>query len=124
VEAVCHTAIGAVRVVATHLGLGPRNRRVQAAFLASMIGQSGVPVIVLGDFNDWRRNGPVDAALREHLPVRVSAPTWPARWPLAPFDRLYASLSLQVLRREVPDWMTHASDHLPLAVDIVRAEMC
>jgi endonuclease/exonuclease/phosphatase family metal-dependent hydrolase len=121
-EAVCETAIGPVRIMATHLGLGPRNRRVQAAFLASTIGQAGAPALVLGDFNEWRRNGAVDAALREHLPVRVSVPSWPARWPLAHFDRLYASPSLQVLRCEVPDWTAHASDHLPLMVDIVPAE--
>ncbi|MEH6718554.1 MAG: endonuclease/exonuclease/phosphatase family protein [Aurantimonas endophytica] len=122
VDAVCQTALGPVRVLATHLGLGPWSRRVQARFLASTIGADAGQLVALGDFNEWRQGGPVDAALCERLPVRVSVPSWPARWPLVHMDRLYASSAFQATARAVPAWMAHASDHLPLVVDLLPAE--
>lgn len=121
VDVVCETALGPVRMIATHLGLGPRNRRVQAGFLASTIGTDEGQVVALGDFNEWRRDGAVDAALSAPLPVRASAPSWPARWPLVHMDRLYASASLQVTILPVPAWMAAASDHLPLVVELQQA---
>lgn len=121
VDAVCETAIGPVRMIATHLGLGPRSRRMQAGFLASMIGPAEGRVVALGDFNEWRQDGAVDAALSARLPVCASVRSWPARWPLVHMDRLYASASLQATARAVPAWMAEASDHLPLVVDLLPA---
>jgi hypothetical protein len=73
------------------------------------------PIILLGDFNEWRptaRLRPIDARLRR-VPPRA---TWPARWPLLSLDRIWyggdiALLGSQVVRR---GHARVASDHLPL----------
>ncbi|UIJ70924.1 endonuclease/exonuclease/phosphatase family protein [Aurantimonas sp. HBX-1] len=122
VDARCRTALGPVRVIATHLGLGPATRRAQARFVASAIGPEDGHVVALGDFNEWRRGGAVDAVLSDRLPVRVSERSWPARWPLVHLDRLYASSGLRATVRAAPAWIAAASDHLPLVVDLLPAE--
>lgn len=42
-----------LRVVATHLGLRPGERRLQARRLLDRIGDPRMPVVLMGDLNEW-----------------------------------------------------------------------
>ncbi|MBK1723896.1 endonuclease/exonuclease/phosphatase family protein [Thiocystis violacea] len=107
---------------ATHLGLSMRERRRQIEHLVGRIdrarrqGLVDPPMLLLGDFNEWRRRSarlrPIDARLRP-APPRA---TYPGGWPLLPLDRIWFGgglrlASLEVMRVGVAGV---ASDHLPL----------
>jgi len=121
-----------LRCLATHLGLRVGERQAQIAQLAERldlaggeaaahIGQSrdGAgqrPLVLLGDFNEWRvgsgRLQPIHARL-EAAPARG---TWPSRWPLLALDRIWYRGGLHLTDLEVvrTPLARAASDHLPL----------
>jgi endonuclease/exonuclease/phosphatase family metal-dependent hydrolase len=86
---------------------------------------AGAPLLIAGDFNDWRNraHGMLErcAGLREvfrHANGRA-AKTFPARFPMLPLDRIYVRNARvhkpMVLPRR--PW-SHLSDHAPLAAQI------
>jgi endonuclease/exonuclease/phosphatase family metal-dependent hydrolase len=117
-----------VHAICVHLGLREEHRRQQTRLLCELIGQhipGDEPLIVAGDFNDWR--------LRAHeMLVRCSglrevfvdahgqaARSFPARWPVLRLDRIYvrnATGHEPIVMPRHP-W-THLSDHAPLAAEI------
>lgn len=112
-----------LHVVCVHLGLRDTHRRRQLRLLCELVGEhipEGAPLVVAGDFNDWRRRGhPLLRAcgLREAFESgrgRV-ANTFPARWPMLPLDRIYLRNceALQPRVLSLRPW-THLSDHVPL----------
>ena len=83
------------------------------------------PLIVAGDFNDWRRRAhdilEREVGLQEVFVSAYGEPakTFPARFPLLSLDRIYvrnASVHLPVVLPRRP-W-SHLSDHAPLAAEI------
>ncbi|MBA1274072.1 endonuclease/exonuclease/phosphatase family protein [Stutzerimonas azotifigens] len=113
--------------ICVHLGLREAHRQQQLKLLCELLDSlpEGAPVVVAGDFNDWRvRAGQVlDHCKGLHEVFQVAhgclAKTFPARWPLLRLDRIYVrnatSHSPKILGNK--PW-THLSDHLPLAVEI------
>ena len=55
---------GELRVFCTHFGLRPGERRLQAARLAALAAEPAPGVLVMGDFNEWTRPGPVHRGAR------------------------------------------------------------
>jgi endonuclease/exonuclease/phosphatase family metal-dependent hydrolase len=113
--------------VCVHLGLREAHRERQFEHLLEMLARevpSDAPLVVAGDFNDWR--GRADAALRGCGLVEVfrlasgqHARSFPARLPLLKLDRIYvrgvqAAHPFPLPRRP---WAT-LSDHAPLAAEI------
>lgn len=117
-----------VHVMCVHLGLMESHRRQQLDLLCEMVRGEvppNAPLVVAGDFNDWRRRAdPVlweRARLREVFVTAYGMParTFPARLPLLTLDRIYvrnASAHLPVVLPRKP-W-SHLSDHLPLAAEV------
>ncbi len=117
-----------VHVICVHLGLMESHRRQQLDLLCEMVRGEvppNAPLVVAGDFNDWRRKAdPIlweGARLREVFVTAYDAPakTFPARLPLLALDRIYvrnASAHLPVVLPRTP-W-SHLSDHLPLAAEV------
>lgn len=117
-----------LHVVCVHLGLRTRHRDLQLQHLCAAIERLipiDVPLIVAGDFNDWR--GTAHARLERCAgltEVFVStqgraARTFPARWPMLGLDRIYvrnASISAPLVLPRRP-W-SHLSDHLPVAAQV------
>jgi endonuclease/exonuclease/phosphatase family metal-dependent hydrolase len=119
-----------VHVCCTHLNLLHHHRRRQIATLAARIHDAvpdGCPLIIGGDFNDWRtwvtgelyrRIGVRDA----HLDTRGShARTFPSWRPLLALDRIYVR-GLEILESRVLDtasWRA-LSDHLGLQATLRR----
>lgn len=90
-EAVATVRERRVRVFVCHFGLGFRERERQAERLREIVrgAPRDIPRVVLGDFNEWQRRGPVDRALAAEfprLPKRV--PTHPSPLPIFALDRI------------------------------------
>lgn len=117
-----------VHVICVHLGLMERHRLEQMLLLSEMVrGEvpDNAPLIVAGDFNDWRKRADAvlwnEVGLREVFVNAYGAPakTFPARFPMLCLDRIYvrnASAHLPVVLPRKP-W-AHLSDHAPLAAEI------
>jgi endonuclease/exonuclease/phosphatase family metal-dependent hydrolase len=114
-----------IHVACIHLGLRESQRQRQLAMLCELIDHeipADAPLVVAGDFNDWRERGHPAlvrcSGVREvfHASTGQFARTFPARLPLLPLDRIYVR-NLQVTRSSVLSmrpW-SHLSDHAALA---------
>jgi endonuclease/exonuclease/phosphatase family metal-dependent hydrolase len=117
----------ALHVVCVHLGLREVHRHHQLGRLVELLRRevpADAPLVVAGDFNDWRSRA--DRALEGSGLIEVfrqsfgaHARSFPARLPLLRLDRIYvrrvsAARPLPLPRRP---WST-LSDHAPLAAEI------
>jgi endonuclease/exonuclease/phosphatase family metal-dependent hydrolase len=108
----------ALRVVGMHLDISGLRRHHQ---VRSVIGHRGhmerrSPTVLMGDMNDWSRNG---RALREFgagWQVVGVGHSFPARRPVAPLDRIVISEDWHVAACGVhrSALAAQASDHLPV----------
>ena len=118
-----------VQVINTHLGLVPREQRMQASFLA---GPSWLehprcrgPKILLGDFNATATSVVYRTLTAKLEPARYLAPkrqptsTFPSQLPVLRIDHVFVSPEIVVRDVFAPyDPLTRvASDHLPLVMD-------
>jgi len=117
-----------VHVFNVHLGLNRWQRMTQMRRVGNLIRERKLerePVLIAGDFNDWRRD--LDAFIVEELGFRNAldrlAPehtrTWHARRPVFALDRIYIrNLTVERAGRlEGEPWAT-LSDHLPLHAEL------
>ena len=118
----------AVHAICVHLGLRESHRHQQLDLLCKLIERDvppDAPLVVAGDFNDWRLVAHERlhrcAGLQE---VFVSAfgraaRTFPARFPVLRLDRIYARHArVQRPLRLPPRPWSHLSDHAPLAAQL------
>jgi endonuclease/exonuclease/phosphatase family metal-dependent hydrolase len=117
-----------LHVICVHFGLTEAHRSAQLVMMYDLIQRhvpTDAPLIVAGDFNDWR--GQVHRFLEARMNLREVfaqangnvARTFPARWPLLRLDRIYVrnvtACSPVMLPRQ--PWSA-LSDHAPLAAEI------
>lgn len=89
--------IATLHVVNVHLGLREAHRRAQVAALCRIVENdipSASPLVVAGDFNDWRQRGHDTlraVGLHEVFEQSLGRPakTFPSAMPLLPLDRIY-----------------------------------
>ena len=111
----------ALRVVATHLGLRPAERREQVQQLLHLFKEHPhEKSVLLGDLNEWFLWGRPLRRLHRHFRSTPSKATFPARLPILALDRIWThprSLlrSLEVHRTPLA---RAASDHLPLVATL------
>lgn len=111
-----------------HLNLLGHDRRKQYRALVRYVREvlpRDMPLILAGDFNDWRSQANDHLAdelglveVFEHLHGRHAA-SFPARLPMLPLDRIYVRGLIPVtakVNRGEP-W-SHLSDHLPLTTQL------
>jgi endonuclease/exonuclease/phosphatase family metal-dependent hydrolase len=118
IEARVLTEAGPLRLVTTHCGLFPAERRHQGAILAELARDAAGTVVIAGDFNDWSRRGPATRALSREMPARTTSRTFPARLPLGRLDRIYCRPATALVRSWTDPEARVASDHLPLIADL------
>jgi endonuclease/exonuclease/phosphatase family metal-dependent hydrolase len=117
-----------LHAICVHLGLRESHRRQQLELLSEVIDThvpAGAPLLVAGDFNDWRRRAhrvlERCAGLREvfvHAHGRA-ARTFPASLPLLQLDRIYVRNTRADAPLRLPRWpWSRLSDHAPLAAEI------
>jgi endonuclease/exonuclease/phosphatase family metal-dependent hydrolase len=109
---------GSLRVIATHLGLSMRERHGQWRTLLRMIGETPVPTVVLGDFNDWFWAGSVRKVLAARLPARSRLRTFPSVCPIFRLDRVYCRPAAALQRTWTDPAARGVSDHLPVLAEI------
>jgi endonuclease/exonuclease/phosphatase family metal-dependent hydrolase len=124
------TSGGVLSVINTHLGLVPREQRLQAAALVgkAWVGAAapGGPLVVVGDMNATPRNAAYRilaarlAEARRAAPFSHRAPTFPSTFPVLAIDHVFASEAVVVdaVRTPLDPLSRLASDHLPLIVDL------
>jgi endonuclease/exonuclease/phosphatase family metal-dependent hydrolase len=114
-----------LEILCCHFGLRAAERRMQALLLQRFIATETVkeaPVILAGDFNDWR--GREEAIIAEahqfeeamHATTGRFGKTFPSVLPMLPLDRIYYRncrlKGARVLRRHAP--ARAVSDHCPV----------
>jgi endonuclease/exonuclease/phosphatase family metal-dependent hydrolase len=116
-----------LRVLATHLGLRPWERREQVAKLLQALtedegAQGEMTTVLLGDINEWFLWGRALRWLHRHFRSLPARRTFPSGWPVFALDRIWVkpfSLVRRVQAHRSPAARL-ASDHLPLIADIGR----
>lgn len=118
IEAEVHAPCGALRIVATHLGLTFRERRSQTRALVELARPSAITTVMMGDFNDWIWRGSVQNTINRLLPGRTWHRTFPSLFPLIRLDRIYCRPREALVRSWTDRTARWASDHLPVFADI------
>ena len=114
----CHGHL--LRVVATHLGLRFAERREQIRRLLQSFDTEEMPVILLGDINEWFAWGSSLRALVSHFQEVPAPRTFPSRHPLFALDRIWIRPRHRLVHVEAyaTPLARIASDHLPLLAHI------
>ncbi|STR40629.1 endonuclease/Exonuclease/phosphatase family protein [Klebsiella michiganensis] len=117
----------AIHLFCVHLGLRAHQRQAQLTMLADWVNglPAGEPVVVAGDFNDWRQQAnrqlKAQAGLEEIFTRARGRParTFPVSFPLLRLDRIYVknAHASQPRALALKQWR-HLSDHAPLSVEI------
>ena len=114
--------------ICVHLSLMERHRQLQLELLCRLVAQhipADAPLVIAGDFNDWRLRarrildgcaGLSEAFVAAH---GREARTFPARWPLLRLDRIYVRNVRKVRPavHSIRPW-SHLSDHAALSAEI------
>jgi endonuclease/exonuclease/phosphatase family metal-dependent hydrolase len=111
----------AVRIIATHLGLRPVERRHQIdTILAGLAQPNPGPTVLLGDLNEWFLWGRPLRRLHAHFGPTPAPATFPAHWPVFALDRVWVQPLRSLRKLAVHDSRLArvASDHLPLVAEI------
>ena len=117
-----------VHAICVHLSLTEAHRTKQMDMLCALVSRQvplHAPLIVAGDFNDWRHRADAQlakgAALHEVFVQANGRParTFPARLPLLRLDRIYVRNAVGHAPVVLPNkpW-SQLSDHAPLAAEI------
>ena len=133
IEIDIETNLGAVHIINTHLGLGWRERLLQAQLFTSAEWHAAVagdaPLILLGDFNSRPGSRPYRALTRYLRDVRelvqATRPirTFPTWFPALAVDHIFVNAALQPLSLTVHRSAVAriASDHFPLVAELTPA---
>ncbi|OLC65482.1 MAG: endonuclease [Betaproteobacteria bacterium 13_1_40CM_4_64_4] len=111
-----------LRVLATHLGLHPGERRTQVRRLLDAIDATAVdaPTVLAGDVNEWFLWGRPLRWLHEHFSATPAPRTFPAGRPMFALDRIWVRPRsyLREVRAHASDLSRLASDHLPIVAQL------
>lgn len=109
-----------VRVIATHLGLRPGERRQQTRQLLDWMGppdeNRADTTLLMGDMNEWFLWGRPLRWLHSWFGATRAKPSFPSRYPLFALDRIWVYPGQQLVDIEVvrTPLARRASDHLPV----------
>jgi len=108
----------AVRFVSMHLDLTGLRRRQQARCVQSHVVERVVsmPTVLMGDLNELRGDRGCLLDFAQDYSIARTAPSFPARRPLARLDRIMAGRGVEIIESATHrcDLSRVASDHLPV----------
>ncbi|SNT52469.1 Metal-dependent hydrolase, endonuclease/exonuclease/phosphatase family [Asanoa hainanensis] len=107
-------------VTGSHLSTDPAVRPAQAAAWRAEMRRGDLPVVAAGDLNA-EPGDPTWAAVADGLHIAGTAPTHPSSGPRRAIDGVFVDKRIEVAGFRVVDsaQARRASDHLPIAVDLV-----
>jgi endonuclease/exonuclease/phosphatase family metal-dependent hydrolase len=106
-----------MRVIAAHLGLGLNEREIQVRrLLRELDGVEEHPMILLGDFNEWRPPSAPLRRLHRRFGRTPGVPSFPSRFPVLALDRIWVQPRHALVAVDVHNTSRarRASDHLPI----------
>jgi len=117
-----------VHAICVHLGLRQTQRNRQTHLLCHLVSSEvppDAPLVIAGDFNDWRLRTQDTLSRVDGIQeiFRASqgqvARTFPARFPFLRLDRIYVRnvIRFQPIGLKGRPW-SHLSDHAPLAAEV------
>ncbi len=121
IDAVLDSHAGPLRLIATHLGLAPAERREQTRrLLARLDTLADCPTVLLGDLNEWFPWGRPHRWLTRRFGHAPAPPSFPSRRPVFALDRILVRPSgmLRDVRVHASERARIASDHLPVRAEI------
>ena len=108
-----------LRVLATHLGLRPKERRLQITTLLTHLEATPAvtPTVLMGDLNEWLAWGRPLRWLRRWFEPAPAPRTFPAPAPVFALDRIWARprSALREVGCHRSPTARRASDHLPVS---------
>lgn len=122
IEVIIDTDFGPIRIFGTHLSLAPWERIEEVRNLCRLVDtieHGPMPVVLCGDFNEWRRR----SKMIRHIDARMTQlhcrGSFPSIFPVLRLDRVWIDerLTGQAQTYNVPD-MRMLSDHLPILIEI------
>ena len=120
IDAVVDAPGGPTRVICTHLGLAGPERRFQIDVLCGLVdADPHSDILLMGDINDWRRDGIAEQRLSPLLGPGTRHRTFPAACPVLPLDRIWLRPHQRLVATRVAREAGLASDHLPLVADFL-----
>jgi endonuclease/exonuclease/phosphatase family metal-dependent hydrolase len=120
-EVMIETGERPLRVVATHLGLKPVERRFQVRrILEHVYGDESSVTVLLGDFNEWFLAGRPLRWLHARFGRGAAVRTFPSQFPLFALDRIWVHprRSLTRFSADHSPEARRASDHLPVVAEV------
>jgi len=110
-----------MRVLATHLGLRPSERRIQIQRLLGVLeNDRPLPTLLMGDINEWFLWGRPLRWMHRHFHRTASPRTFPSGFPLFALDRVWVKPKglLRSIEVHSTPLARKASDHLPLKAEL------
>lgn len=109
-----------LRVVAVHLGLLPAERRAQIRRLLNAFDTDRLPVILLGDINEWFVWGRPLRWVKSRFEAVPAPASFPACWPVLSLDRIWVHPrhALRGIYAHTSRLARRASDHLPVVARV------
>lgn len=109
-----------LEVVGVHLALGLATRKKQLAMMKTYIQSQDHPVLVSGDFNEWRKEGALAELLGTGYQIINPGKSFHAAAPMASLDRFILTREIEFVSSHVHQsaLAKRASDHLPIVIDI------
>jgi endonuclease/exonuclease/phosphatase family metal-dependent hydrolase len=120
-EVIVDTGERPLRMVATHLGLRPVERRHQVRTILSHVsGDEHSVTVLLGDFNEWFLLGRPLRWLHARFGRGYAVPSYPSGFPIFALDRIWAHPrgALHAFRAYTEGEARVASDHLPVVAEV------
>lgn len=117
IEGIFETGRAPLRVLATHLGLRPAERRYQVRKIIESVEHDDTSVTaLLGDFNEWLLVGRPLRWLHARFGKSRALRTFPAKWPVLALDRvwIHPPEKLRSIETRTSELIKVASDHLPV----------
>jgi endonuclease/exonuclease/phosphatase family metal-dependent hydrolase len=107
-----------IRIVGMHLDLSGlwRRRQMRSIFEAIARRPQPMPTVLMGDTNEWRTEAGCLKDIEPDFCVAPTGPSFHARHPVAPLDRIivHRDLSIEAAGVHMSPAARRASDHLPI----------
>lgn len=112
-----------LRLITTHLGLRPGERRQQVRRLVDFLRRDTEPAamtVLTGDINEWLLWGRPVRWLNRHFSPTGAPPSFPARFPVLALDRIWVDPAggVRSVSVHASPIARLASDHLPVCASL------